>query len=118
MCRAGRLGGMKVASASNAEDKPAVGAAKAAAAAAKPPAKPAVSRGSRGKARKPIYVDSDRSLFLPAHLSLPAITSTNRRSARCMIWTGHREQLKADATVPVCWTAAVTRLDCPPAGHA
>ena len=53
---------MKVASAGTGEHKPAVGTAKAAAA-AKPPAKPAASRGSRGKARKPIYVDSDRSAF-------------------------------------------------------
>ncbi len=72
LARAGRLGGMKVASASNADEKPATGAAKAAAA-AKLPAKPAASRGSRGKARKPIYVDSDRSVFLPLNLRSPAL---------------------------------------------
>ena len=54
---------MKVASASNPDDLPAAGAAKAAA--AKPPAKPTASRGSRGKARKPIYADSNRSASVP-----------------------------------------------------
>jgi hypothetical protein len=58
MSSAGRLGGMKVASTGSADNVPAAGAAQPAV--VKPTAQPTASRGSRGKQRKPVYVDSER----------------------------------------------------------
>ena len=79
---------MKVASAGSADDEPAAGAAEPAV--AKPAAQPAASRGSRGKARKPVYVDSDRweTLILPLQSRIESMAALLSLHRPCLLGAG------------------------------